>query len=356
MNEDALAKHVLRILSASAGIESASIRVSDVHALSGGVQGVEPPSRLTLAVSLVAKIGDQSLLEDAGMMAHVNSHAGILFPSVLKCEAVEGHHVLVMSFVDNMFSVHKEIFGGHIGCDEAEKLAVEAVSTVSSIHSTPLWREPSISDPYTRRLRNKINEAIARDTQLADLWTSAIEVGEELIPNLSSRLEQIERWASAAVHGWRFVTLHGDPHIGNLLCSVRPDTKVRPIDPNSAVSPGDVVYDAGKLIHWASAVGWAAFDPSAVTCEVRRRSGRIALCPLLNERARADIEYVRQCYESATRAAIASRLQKSELERLPLSTATAHVGLARLLAIKKSTEAARFCVATALSELAKFNF
>jgi aminoglycoside phosphotransferase (APT) family kinase protein len=354
VDEGEISDHLRAIVSrATFGTPDGPVALSKLTPLAAGWQS-EAPSRATVCLDLVVKAGTAQLLDDASLMRVVNEGCPGVFPAVVDCRKVgDGDVLLVMEFIAEPTSFHKHLFvAGSLDNRSSEAFAAELTAIIQSVHAVPLWREARVEDPYTPRLREKIAQVVTADRELSGIWDREIQILDRKIDGLNGLLGRIETRVNAAMASWRTVTLHGDPHIGNILYGGRGQYRVRMIDPNSPVSPGDPVYDFGKLLHWVTPPGWAAADVTAVSAGLEHRADRLSFSPTVNERATLSFERTRVALEEAVRERLRVALTETEALRLPLATATAHVGLARLLARDGELEAARFSLAYALWELA----
>lgn len=179
-------------------------------------------------------------------------------------------------------------------------------------------------------------------------------MGVECRP-LEETLQACEKWVADQLPKIEPALLHGDPHLGNVFLSS--EGRARFIDPNPEACIGDPMYDYGKLLHWIEPVGWAAVDPRVCMSRlIGGGSGRNPVPQLtawLSNRVPTAPERRRRWAEEDFRERFSGE-SPDRRARLALATATAHVGLARLLSKRRRQGAALFVLAHALRSLAEW--
>jgi len=254
------------------------------------------------------------------------------------------------------------IFRSQTGMEDLTALLTMVQSRLNALHKLPVAAIPldlvqtrDMVDPYTGRLRNKLRALTKLDQKLERIWTSPCEVFGLICSPLEPTLKSIELWLRSQLVTLKPVFLHGDPHLGNIFCRLGAKPKVRFIDPNADACFGDPIYDIGKVLHWIEAVGWAAYKPSLCHARLTNSRGkeRIKLASWLSPRTSQAAEQRRQWAEKEF-FRIFPVTRTEDKARLFISVATAHAGLALLLAKNRRVAASRFVLAHLLRSISNW--
>lgn len=335
-----------------------NVKVGPSSHIGGGLQS-DAVLQLRVDVHLVAKIAGPELNDHKRYLDAINRLLPRLFPEVLAIVHIDGTgYVLLMEELLEKRSALSLVFGSRIKIADALQLIRHTIRVLNNLHAIAPSKIPKelrsreIADPYTSRLRTKLGDITRLDPALEQIWKVPCIVFGQECPPLESVLHNIETWLASERLKVKPTLLHGDPHLGNIFCAVASKPIVRFIDPNPDACFGDPIYDFGKLLHWIEPVGWAAYNPAVCLSrwEPSRRHGKARLnCYLsskaspITERRRARIEeFFRQTFHAE---------YKGHGARLAVAVATAHVGLARLLAQQRNLRAARFVLAYVLQAL-----
>jgi len=347
-----------------------SARIGHFAGFSGGMKA-KLVGELRIDFNLVLKLGDEELLGHQELMNAVNAGRPRTFPEVFelvhldegKVPALERdeRYVLLMEDFVGFHSVADRIYEKDTSLTDIDRLASKAIEWVLRVHRSGFDRLPPRADPYTTRIIEKMEfigtvmgEAAEWLNEAGTLVSDESLAGEASLcpswPELQARLQ-------AGLPGtWEPVPVHGDPHIGNVMVRRHGSRgwATRLIDPNTTVGLTDPLYDLGKLLHWADPVGWARVRGWHGDARLTQHADGWRLTenrsPLYNVR-------------ETRRARLYSRLRERQqrfgdwkdpgtARRLQLSIASAHIGMAFLLATQLEERREQGCSSTEQNEAA----
>ncbi len=337
----------------------ACVRVGAFEAFGGGYKS-ELVGGLRIDVNAAMKLGGEELDRHVLLMERVNKTRARTFPSVQAVFRLEGERRLL--FMEQLLAhttLLDLVYRRRTAITDLDRIldhtfvGVRAIRRTGREHARALARLPRIDDPYGARLRAKLERITELDPDLRRLWNEEGRVLDEKVPPLTPLLACLDAWLGSALPQAPRTLCHGDLHLGNVMARRRGrGFSVRVINPNPEIGITDPLYDAGKLLHFAEPVGWAAIDPAHCRASLRTSAKGYRLEPLLSP-ASASAERRRASFESILRERLAAvrRKDESRSARLEVATAAAHVGLAALLESKRDEAARRFVLAYALRAL-----
>jgi hypothetical protein len=337
----------------------ACVRVGAFEAFGGGYKS-ELVGGLRIDVNAAMKLGGEELDRHVLLMERVNKTRPRTFPSVQAVVPLDrGRRLLFMEQLMSHTTLLDLVYRRRTAVSDLDRIldnafvGVRAVRRTTREQAPALRKIPRTSDPYGKRLRTKLETITTIDPELAPLWERAGSVLGEKVPPLTPLLACLDAWLGSALPAAPKMLCHGDLHLGNVMARRRGrGFSVRMIDPNPEIGITDPLYDAGKLLHFAEPVGWAAIDPAHCRATLRLRAKSYSLTPRLSPSS-ASAERRRASFEALLRERLMSVRRKDETRapRLEVATAAAHVGLAALLSEKRDESARRFVLAHALRAL-----
>lgn len=338
-----------------------NIAVGAHAAVAGGLQS-DTVLRLRVDIHLIAKVAGSELRSHERYLSFVNSLVPRMFPEVFGMVALDkDKYALLMEDLVDRESALNLVFRRQTKTADLSRLLNSAYSELMRLHGTPAKQIPrwlrsiGLPDPYSPRLFKKIKATTDLDSRLACLWKRSCKVFEYDCPPLEVMLQRVGSWAHHQLVDVKPTLLHGDPHLGNIFYRTGDSSRVRFIDPNPDVGYGDPVYDFGKLLHWIEPVGWAGYDPTLCRSriELDRKRNEMKLSAWLSPDISQAAEQRRSRVERSFYAL--GNFDEGTQARLALSVASAHAGLARLLAHRGSVVASRYVIAYLLRALCRWS-
>lgn len=347
----------------SDSFQRACVRIGSFDAYSGGLKA-SLVGGLRIDVHAVLKLGSTELLQHVQMMNYVNGLRARTFPAVLHQQCLsDGRVFIITEQCRKHVTLLDKVYGESTTKAEFRNILDKVFDSLREMHRVTRGSAPSLAglptnpDPFSKRIRSKLSAILEADSELKVMMDRpGIVLGAHCPPlaELLARTDTLCRWAARAIQP-RLV--HGDPHLGNIMARRNGPAgyRVRLIDPNPEIGFSQPLYDVGKLFHWAEPVGWAKTCPRLCRAgwSVNRGTRQWSLSACLSG-ASAASERRRQWVESAvgefSRALSAG--YGSEFPRMVgVAVASAHLGLAALLADRKQKQARRFVLAHALKHL-----
>ncbi len=317
-----------------------SVRLGDFALFSGGLKS-PLVGGLRVDLKLVVKLGDAELDDHAALMRAVNASRERTFPRVLHVGSLDdGRRFMLMEEFVGFEPLLDRLYQSALEPSGVDRLADKALELVLAVQRSG-YGGPVNDDPYRTRILQKLERALAGlppgEAEAIRTRAGVLETQEGALPCPSWR-DLRRRLEGRPLPGrWEPLPIPGDPHIGNVMVRRygRSGWGARLIDPNCTIGRTDPLYDLGKLLHWAEPVGWS-----------RLRSWRggaaMELSPTWRMREQrapssAAAEERRQRLEARIRGAIGRFADHSpaSTQRLHLAVASAHLGLADLLARKR---------------------
>lgn len=344
-------------------IQRACVRVGAFTAFGGGLKS-DLVGGLRIDVNAAIKLGNAELELHRSLMESVNRVRPYTFPAVLSLVRLDGDRRLM--FMEQLLG-HDTLldltYQRATTRGDLERMldkvieGVRAVRRIARADARMMRRLPRTVDPYTERLRDRIDRIIAADPELAVVRArEGTAVGVRVGP-VDAILRDLAAWVPVALEGAPRVPCHGDLHLGNVMARKRgKGFSVRLIDPNPQVGISDPLYDAGKLLHWAEPVGWARVAPER--CRARLRTAKpgwtldAELCDVSSS-AEARRSFLEQSIHRRLKL-LGRAGDTTRAARLEIAIASAHVGLAALLTRPEDKHARRFALAHALRALGRW--
>ncbi len=316
-----------------------TLGIDGVQEIGGGMKA-ELVALARLRLDLFLKVGGPELSADKRLMDAVNARApGTLCTAITITELSNGKHMLLMEAIGSAEPLLDTVIERDLSTSQLDRLASKAVRRVRDVHRTPGVALPSTQDPFSTRLRGKL-DAVARHLPAAALLRTAPGVVDgRPCPPADTLVDAAERWLAGPGKPRELALCHGDPHAANVLVG-RWSTghRVVLIDPNAAVGHTDPLYDAGKLLHWTGTLGLVKYDERLATgarFDVSGDGWDLAIPEDLHARLRSQkgAERLRHL-DRALRRRLRPMRQGRPEAALDLAEAAAHVGMAPLLAKK----------------------
>lgn len=336
------------------------VRIGESRPLTGGLKS-KYVGGLRIDVNTVVKLGNEELKLHRLLMETVNKQFPRTFPQVLQLsEIAEGQLLLFMEQLSGYQSLLGLTYRRSMSMSRLTYLARRALDLVAAVHKTKVEigtggaAFPSSPDPYSDRLERKLNAIINSDPALTIMLDYSGKVNGIPVPPLRNLLQETSRWIKQDLKGIKLRLVHGDPHLGNVLARPRGSGfSCHLIDPNPMVGVSDPLYDYGKVLHWASPVGWAVVNPSK--CRGTWRTGssgwsmssELIDIPMKAEDRRRHIE--KSVWEFLNNSAIL--MEGDWRARIWISIASAHLGLASILRHGEQLQVRRFVLCQALTSL-----
>ncbi|MDX2300876.1 MAG: aminoglycoside phosphotransferase family protein [Xanthomonadaceae bacterium] len=338
------------------------VRIGEFAGYAGGLKA-DLVGGLTLNVDAVMKLGGSELPAHALLMNAVNASAPGTFAEVLEILPLErGRWLLLMAQLRKYETLFDRVYTRPSRQGELESAVDKTLAGLRACHRLTAAAAssglPETIDPFTPRIRSKLEAALAQEPALALMLENPGKVQGRCCPPLTDLLGELERWLGHTLPMVPRVLVHGDPHLRNVM--VRPYGKglaVRFIDPNPDYGYTDPAYDFGKLLHFAEAVGWALARPQACRARWATRQGEWTLSAQLSDapdaaetrRAFLEAEIRQRC------AGLPYATAASWPARLHVARASAHLGLLARFPGAESAAARRFVLAHALAALAEWH-
>lgn len=313
-----------------ADVVSSRVRLGSVRPYGGGfmsdlVAGIE------IHVPLVLKSGDERELVDAcRLIERANASGTALFANSIGVRSLShppGSGLMVMEELTGFTPLLELVLSTREKEDAARRALANTAKKLTLLHAVP--REgPPVAAPYLERLRDKLRQAAARFPKLRALLKRPGRVNGVAVAAAEVMLRRARRRFGAQLETLEATTVHGDPHLGNILTRRRGrhGQEVLFIDPKPHVGPTDRVYDFGKLMHWLEPLGWWVKAPERCTTRLAVSGARWSLTLRVPD---SPIERRRNKLERHLRdGALKRLLSPEETARLHLATASAHIGLA----------------------------
>ena len=345
-------------------VQRACVRVGAFTEFGGGLKA-DLVGGLRIDVNAAIKLGNGELELHRSLMASVNRIRPHTFPAVLSLVRLSGdRQLMLMEQLLGHDTLLDLVYRKPSARGDLERMldkvieGVRAVRRIARADQRMLRRLPRTADPYTARLRDRIERIVAADPDLAIVAERPGEAMGQPIAPLGQVLDDLARFVPEALRNAPSVPCHGDLHLGNVMARKRGrGFSVRLIDPNPAIGVTDPLYDAGKLLHWAEPVGWARVAPER--CRARLRVPRngwslsAELCDVSTaaEARRAYLE--RRIHQRLARLGRPGDVTRAA--RLHVAIASAHIGLAALLDRPEEAHARRFALAHALAALGRWH-
>ena len=348
----------------SKDVQRACVRVGAFTEFGGGLKA-DLVGGLRIDVNAAIKLGNGELALHRALMESVNRIRPHTFPEVLSLVSLSrGRQLMFMERLMGHDTLLELVYERPSSRGDLERVldkaidGVRAVRRVARADRRMLRRLPSTSDPYSARLRDRIERVIAADPELAVIAERPGRAMDVPLPPIGRVLDDLSRYVPKALAGAPSVPCHGDLHLGNVMARKRGrGFSVRLIDPNPTIGVSDPLYDAGKLLHWAEPVGWARVAPDKCRGRLRARRDGWSLHGELCE-VSAAAEARRAFLEGRIHERLARLGRPSDTTRaarLFVAIASAHVGLAALLDRPDQAHARRFALAYALAALGRWH-
>jgi hypothetical protein len=249
-------------------------------------------------------------------------------------------------------SLQEMVFNQNTSQTNLSRIIGKTFSLLSHLHSIDAIQGlPSTKSPFYSRLRTKISEAIESDQALQSLWRNPGQILGHPCPPLREIFPLFQNWLDKISNSSSSCLVHGDPHLANIMARRRGrGYSVRLIDPNPKIGISTPFYDYGKLLHWASEVGWAKAEPARCTCTFR--SGKTwTLSPELKEYSKSAETRRQHVFDEIHNNLAPFVMTRDAQALLHIATASSHVGLVSLYNTPKQTVVRRYVLAYALKEI-----
>ena len=342
----------------------ACVRIGEFETYSGGLKA-DLVGGLTLHVNAALKLGGGDLEGHAALMNAVNDLRPGTFAEVLETVPLDGGRwLLLMAQLRKYETLFDLVFERETTLAELRQALDKTFSGLAVVHAVVPRTSPKLGhfvetqDPYTPRVRAKLNAALNAEPALAPMLDAPGQVLGLACRPLGDLLTRLEAWLARVMPDVPRLLIHGDPHLRNVM--VRHYGKglsARFIDPNPDYGYTDPAYDFGKLLHFAEPVGWALARPAA--CQGCWQLGRdgwtldatLLTVPQAPERRRAFLE-------QEIHARIARLIWARDptwVARLHVARASAHLGLLARFSGQDTEDARRFVLAHAVAALAAWD-
>jgi len=307
---------------------------------------------MQINLNAVLKLGDSEMLLHQILMNSVNEKGVIVFPEVLTCFKSEHEYLLLMENLTGFESLHNLVFKRNTSLFNLSSVTRKAFALLSCIHSMDDLPSLTLSkNPFYSRIQSKICAAIEADCALRPLWERSGKILGSQCPPLSEVFPVLEKWLENVSESIPRTLVHGDPHLANIMVRKRgKGHSVRFIDPNPLIGIATPFYDFGKILHWASEVGWAKAYPMNCTCSFRPGKNW-ALSPKLTKYSKSAESRRQHVYDEIHRNISPFLTEQNAQPLLHISTASAHVGLVSLYHTLEQKMVRRYVLAYALREL-----
>jgi hypothetical protein len=342
----------------------ACVRIGAFERYSGGLKA-DLVGGVTLHVNAAIKLGGIELEAHAGLMNAVNAQRPGTFAEVLDVVSLdETRHLLLMAQLRKHETLLDLVYGRETSLGDLGRALDKCLASLQAVHriaksATPdLQRFPLTVDPYSKRIRPKLVDALNAESDLAPLLERPGRVRGRDCPPLGLLLERLERWLEENMPNAPRVLIHGDPHLRNAMIGRHgKGIALRLIDPNPEHGFTDPAYDFGKLLHFAEPVGWALAKPGVCRANLSAEATGWSLeaslqdAPEAARRRQAFVE--RTLNERIARSSWAKN--RTWPARLHVARASAHLGLLARFGDPEGREARLFVLAHALAALADWH-
>ena len=342
----------------------ACMRIGRFEIFSGGLKA-DLVGGVTLHVNAAIKLGGGELEAHAALMNAVNARRAGIFAEVLDVVRLnETRWLLLMAQLRKHETIFDMVFERESTLAALRQALDKTFSGLAVVHAVVPQTDPRLAhfvqtqDPYSQRVRAKLNAALNAEPALAPMLDAPGQVLGLACRPLGDLLTRLEAWLARVMPDVPRLLIHGDPHLRNVM--VRHYGKglsARFIDPNPDYGYTDPAYDFGKLLHFAEPVGWALARPAA--CQGCWQLGRdgwtldatLLTVPQAPERRRAFLE-------QEIHARIARLIWARDptwVARLHVARASAHLGLLARFSGQDTGDARRFVLAHAVAALAAWD-
>lgn len=325
---------------------------------------------LRIDVNAVLKLGGLELKAHRDFSEFINARRPNTFPMVVHLQALpSGQVLLLMEKCRGYVTLLEKVFCEPMKLIELNRILKKVFSALGAIHSyaptsfqARFGELPHDLRPFGQRLKSKIDDVIAADSELGVIMNQPGIVNGAHCAPVTEILANINRIEKAATLRMIPCLVHGDPHLGNIMVRKNGPTgfRVRMIDPNTEIGYSHPLYDIGKLIHWAEPVGWAKIghDMGKRLCRSHwqssskrghwRLEGKAIPTSEAAEQRRRLIEKEIRKFSERYRSSYGAVFN----EMVSIAIASAHVGLAALFKHHSMREERRFILAYTLRHLA----
>ena len=311
------------------------------------------------------KLGGGELEGHAALMNTANDLRPGTFAEVLETVPLDGGRwLLLMAQLRKHETLFDLVFERETTLAALRQALDKTFSGLAVVHAVVPRTSPKLGhfvetqDPYTPRVRAKLNAALNAEPALAPMLDAPGQVLGLACRPLGDLLRRLEAWLARVMPDVPRLLIHGDPHLRNVM--VRHYGKglsARFIDPNPDYGYTDPAYDFGKLLHFAEPVGWAVARPAA--CQGCWQLGRdgwtldatLLTAPQAPERRRTFLE--QEIHARIARLSWAR--DPTWVARLHVARASAHLGLLARFSGQDTEDARRFVLAHAVAALAAWD-
>ncbi|MCK7516725.1 MAG: aminoglycoside phosphotransferase family protein [Ignavibacteriales bacterium] len=307
-----------------------------IEPLTGGLKS-QMVSRVQMTLDSVVKIDTKELKSHKSLMEMVNKKYEKTFPEILQLKKIDNKKfILIMEQMRKFEPFLNYIYQSNTNNNQLKILTQKAFDYIRNVHRTPIKsnnRLQTTRNPYSTRIKSKIDQVVKTDPPLAKMLTKNGVINGVKIRSINSTLfKKVNKWLINDLKNVELTLTHGDSHLGNILFRGRGfGYSCRLIDPNPLIGISDPIYDFGKLLHWVEEVGWAKFQPKKCSSVWKTSKNSWTLDysvirePLTVKRRRKIV--MDNTMEFLNKTKFLGDWQK----RLKISLASSHLGLAAIL-------------------------